>query len=108
MVVAYGEGAKPVGSVGVKLLEDVRGVVTLGNNRMEIELANINNSGAPMNSQLETVVLLPPGVTLHDEVNPSYTNAQGDSADTASYEILEEDYNGSEIGRASCREREWR
>src|SRR5690625_2351632 len=94
-VVAYGEGAKPVGRVGVKLLEDVRGVVTLGNNRMEIELANINNSGAPMNSQLETVVLLPPGVTLHDEVNPSYTNAQGDSADTASYENLEEDYNGS-------------
>lgn len=94
-VVGYGEGAQPVGRVGVKLLEDVRGVVTLGNNRMDIELENINNSGAPMNSQLETVVLLPPGVTLHDEVNPSYTNAQGDPTDGASYEILEEDYNGS-------------
>src|SRR5699024_10402369 len=69
-VVGYGNNPKPVGRVGVKLLEDVRGVITLGKNRMQLELENINNSPAPMNSQLETVVLLPPGVVLDDEVNP--------------------------------------
>src|SRR5699024_7424550 len=94
-VVEYNQQAEPVGRVGIKLLDEDQGVVTNGNNRMHVELVNVNNSGAPMNSPLETVILLPPGVTLHDEVNPSYTNAQGENTDAASYDVLEEDYNGS-------------
>jgi len=94
-IIGYEPNDNPVGRVSVKLLEDVRGVVTLGNNRMQVNLENINNSGAPMSSSLETVVLLPPGVTLHDEVNASYTNREGLMTTDASYEVLSNDHNGS-------------
>ncbi|WP_182201150.1 isopeptide-forming domain-containing fimbrial protein [Paraliobacillus salinarum] len=86
---------EPVGRVGVKLLNHVGGVVTLGNNRMQVELENANNSLAPMNSQLETTVLLPPGVVLNDVVNPSYTDANDEPTTGGSYELVNPDYNGS-------------
>src|SRR5690625_475083 len=55
-VVEYNQQAEPVGRVSVKLLDEDQGVVTNGNNRMHVELVNVNNSGSPINSPLETVI----------------------------------------------------
>src|SRR5699024_1142917 len=77
------------------LLEHEGGLVELGDNRMKLNLANVKNSKAPMTERLESVVLLPPGVQLKDDVNDSYTDARGNKTDNASYELLTADYNGS-------------
>jgi len=95
IVVDYEPTERPVGEVAIKLLEDVRGVVSLGKNRLQIELKNINTSLAPMTESLEAVALLSPGVKLHEQADPAFTDAKGNPTTAASYDIIDNDYNGS-------------
>ncbi|MFD2706956.1 SpaA isopeptide-forming pilin-related protein [Salibacterium lacus] len=86
----------PTGYVGVELLDRDNGEVVHGENRMRINLNTIDTSTLAMEAPLETVTLLPPGITVNDSPNASYTNTDGrTSADNGSYEVLSDNYNGS-------------
>ncbi|MGY4688555.1 MSCRAMM family protein [Salibacterium sp. K-3] len=86
----------PTGYVGVELLDEENGEVVRGQNRMKVNLNTIDTSTLAMDAPLETVTLLPPGITLNDNPNAAYTNMDGrTSADNGSYEVLSDNYNGS-------------
>ncbi|SFL32957.1 Cna protein B-type domain-containing protein, partial [Gracilibacillus orientalis] len=91
----------PTAYVGIELLEHHGGEVTSGDNRMRINLNNIDSSSRAMDGPLETAVLLPAGVTLKDDSNPDYIDGDGrssietSSAQGGNYEILSDDYNNS-------------
>ncbi|SDM44591.1 SpaA isopeptide-forming pilin-related protein [Sediminibacillus halophilus] len=95
------EGQPPIATVGVKLLEQNNGEVTSGDNRMQVDLNNTNNSPLAMNEKLETVVLLPPGVTIKDQPNADYIDKDGKSSQATtsaaggSYEVLSNNFNDS-------------
>ncbi|WP_208587601.1 isopeptide-forming domain-containing fimbrial protein, partial [Gracilibacillus suaedae] len=91
----------PTAYVGIELLEHHGGEVTTGDNRMRINLNNIDSSSSAMDGILEATVLLPPGVTLKTDPNPDYIDGDGrssietSSAQGGNYQILSDDYNNS-------------
>lgn len=91
----------PIGTVSVELSDHMNSEVIPGNNRLIVSLNNTNSSPATMNKDLETVVLLPPGVTISSNPNPIYIDGGSRSSDNdisaagGSYEVLEDNYNGS-------------
>ncbi|ENH95978.1 cell wall surface anchor family protein, partial [Gracilibacillus halophilus YIM-C55.5] len=91
----------PTAYVGVELLDHTEGEVTTGENRMKVNLNNIDSSSSAMEGPFETTVLLPPGVTLNDNPNPDYVDADGRSsidsniAEGGNYEVVDENYNNS-------------
>jgi len=84
----------PIGTVAIELLNHDNSEVIHGENRMKVRLANLTSSTLVMQGPLETVVLLPPGVTLSSNPNATYKDTDG-LASTGRYEILNENYNGS-------------
>lgn len=96
----------PIATVGVELLEHHSGEVVHGENRMKVTLKNESSSILTMSEQLESVVLLPPGVILNTDPNATYTAyteyTDNDGKTTqeqyeikGQYEIISDDYNGS-------------
>ncbi|UOQ49319.1 hypothetical protein MUN88_04125 [Gracilibacillus caseinilyticus] len=91
----------PIAYVGVSLMEQSGGEVVTGSNRMEVKLTNSNSSTLAMQERLETVVLMPPGVTINDNPNPDYIDKDGQSSKNStsaaggSYEILSNNFNES-------------
>lgn len=94
-IAARPEIIPPTSTVQIELLEHERGEVIVGENRMKVTLSNESASTSPMQSQLETVVLLPLGVRLKDNPNPTYLDEDGRTDLGADYEVLSNDYNGS-------------
>ncbi|KGX84743.1 SpaA isopeptide-forming pilin-related protein [Pontibacillus litoralis] len=84
----------PIAEVGVKLLNHESGVVVSGENRMEVTLSNNSSSTLTMNEPIESIVLLPPGVTLNSNPNPMFTDSGG-GASAGQYKVLSDNYNGS-------------
>ncbi|WP_284140515.1 SpaA isopeptide-forming pilin-related protein [Virgibacillus sp. LDC-1] len=91
----------PIAYVGVKLLDENAGEVVAGGNRMQIGLDNASTSTIAMNDKLEAVVLMPPGVSINNNPNPNFIDKDGQSSQASSsaaggsFEILNENYNGS-------------
>lgn len=94
-IAARPEIIPPTSTVQIELLEHERGEVIVGENRMKVTLSNESASTSPMQSQLETVVLLPLGVRLKDNPNSTYLDEDGRTDLGAGYEVLSNDYNGS-------------
>lgn len=84
----------PIGQVGVELLTHDGGEVIRGENRMKVRLANSSSSTLTMSEPLETVVLLPIGVTINEDPKASYTDTDGMTSN-GDFEILNENFNGS-------------
>ncbi len=84
----------PIGQVGVELLTHDGGEVIRGENRMKVRLANSSSSTLTMSEPLETVVLLPVGVTINEDPKASYTDTDGRTSN-GKYEIVDQNYNGS-------------
>lgn len=80
---------RPLAIVAVELNDHNNGEVTLGDNRMKVRLSNRSASPAVMTEDLISVVMLPPGVKLKQNPNPSYNNKDG-----GDYEVIE-NYNNS-------------
>ncbi|WP_054860755.1 hypothetical protein [Gracilibacillus sp. JCM 18860] len=83
-------------------MEQNGGEVVSGSNRMEVKLTNSTSSTLAMQEQLETVVLMPPGVTVNDNPNPEYIDKDDRSSQSSSsaagggaYDILSDNYNDS-------------
>ncbi|SFM46563.1 anchor [Gracilibacillus orientalis] len=91
----------PIAYVDVGLLDQDGGEIVTGSNRMEVKLTNSNSSILAMQQRLETVVLMPPGVTVNDSPNPEYIDKDGLSTQNSSaaaggsYDILSNNYNDS-------------
>lgn len=85
----------PIATVQVELLDHENGEVITGDNRMRVQLNNTNSSTDPMEGQIETVVLLPLGVSLNENPNPTYIDANETTDQGGGYEVLYENYNGS-------------
>ncbi|MFZ4451664.1 SpaA isopeptide-forming pilin-related protein [Salibacterium aidingense] len=86
----------PTGEVEVELLENEGGEVRPGDNRMRIGLNTVNSSALSMEEPLETVTLLPPGVTLSETPNVDYINTDNETgASHGSYEVITDNYNSS-------------
>ena len=60
----------------------------------KVNLNNLQSSTVPMTEPLETVVLLPSGVTLNSDPQATYMYADG-GVTQGQYEILSDDHNGS-------------
>lgn len=80
---------KPLAIVSVELNDHNNGEVSVGDNRMKVRLSNRSASPAVMTEDLVSVVMLPPGVKLKQNPNPSYNNKDG-----GDYEVIE-NYNNS-------------
>lgn len=89
------EPQPPIATVQIELLDHENGEVITGENRMKVQLNNTNSSTDPMEEQLETVVLLPLGVTLNENPSPTYLDGSGTTDQGGNYEVLSDDYNGS-------------
>lgn len=85
----------PSSTVQIELLDHAGGEVVTGENRMKVTLSNESTSTVPMQSQLETVALLPFGVFLKENPNPTYLDEDGRTDSGGGYEVLSDDYNGS-------------
>lgn len=84
----------PISEISVSLLTHQNNKVDSGSNRMKLTLKNNNASTGLIQGPVETVVLLPPGVTLKDKPNASYTGYKNNSTN-GNYQILNNDYNNS-------------
>lgn len=95
------ETQPPIAMVQVELLDHESGEVIHGENRLKVALTNAQSSTIHMQKQLETVVLLPAGVTVNDNPNATYIDGDGRSSQNTSsaldgnYQVLSDDYNGS-------------
>src|SRR5690625_58250 len=84
----------PIATVGIELINHENGEVVHGENRMKITLRNELSSPKSMDGPLESVVLLPPGVTLFENPTATFKETNGNNAH-GNYEILEHNYNGT-------------
>lgn len=84
----------PIGQVAIELLDHDGGEVIRGDNRMKVTLTNSSSSTVTMSGPLETVVLLPIGVTLSPNPDATYTDTDG-TVSEGNYEILSDNYNGA-------------
>lgn len=84
----------PIATVAIALLNHDNGEVVQGSNRMKVTLTNSQSSPLAMKGPLESVVLLPLGVTLNANPNATYTDTNGNSS-IGQYEIVDNNYNGS-------------
>lgn len=91
----------PIATTGVELVDHQGSYVEPGNNRLRVNLATENSSTLAMSNPLETVVLLPSGVSIADAPDLDIIDADGRSSkdtNTAAggdYEVLSDNYNNS-------------
>lgn len=88
------ENQPPIASIGVELVEQSNGYVTLGKNRMRVEFKNEPSSTTSISYPVEAYALLPIGVQLANEANATFStndilNSQG------SYKIVDKNYKNS-------------
>ena len=86
--------AYAVGEVSIDLLEEKKSFVETGDNRVSVKLTPPANSAASLKEKLETVFLLPVGVTLNKNPKATYKGANGGTT-TGKYEVLDDNYNNS-------------
>ncbi|GIN08649.1 hypothetical protein J1TS1_27940 [Shouchella clausii] len=82
----------PIATVDVELTNHQGAYVDFGENRMRVNLNTENSSTLAMNEPLEAMVLLPPGVTISDNPDADFTDADGRASD-GSFEIVSDNYN---------------
>src|SRR5699024_10466052 len=85
-IAARPEPQPPTATVQVELLDHDEGQIVHGENRMRVNLNNLQSSTVPMTEPLETVVLLPSGVTLNSDPQATYAYADG-SVTQGQYDI---------------------
>ncbi|GAF21648.1 collagen adhesion protein [Bacillus sp. JCM 19047] len=82
----------PIATVDVELTNHQGSYVDFGDNRMRVNLNTENSSTLAMSEPLEAVVLLPPGVTISDDPDAEFIDADGNASD-GTYEIVSDNYN---------------
>ncbi|GAF63280.1 hypothetical protein BTS2_0171 [Bacillus sp. TS-2] len=82
----------PIATVDVELTNHQGSYVDFGDNRMRVNLNTENSSTLAMSEPLEAMVLLPPGVTISDDPDAGFTDADG-RASNGSHEIVSNNYN---------------
>ncbi|TSB48561.1 SpaA isopeptide-forming pilin-related protein [Alkalicoccobacillus porphyridii] len=82
----------PIATVDVELTNHQGSYVDFGDNRMRVNLNTENSSTLAMSEPLEAMVLLPPGVTISDDPDAGFTDADGRASD-GSFEIVSDNYN---------------
>ncbi|MDO7270250.1 SpaA isopeptide-forming pilin-related protein, partial [Shouchella clausii] len=84
----------PIATVDVELTNHQGSYVDFGENRMRVNVNTENSSTLSMSEPLEAMVLLPPGVTISDNSDADFIDADGRASD-GSYEIVSDNYNDS-------------
>ncbi|KYG28256.1 SpaA isopeptide-forming pilin-related protein [Alkalihalobacillus trypoxylicola] len=82
----------PIATVDVELTNHQGSYVDFGDNRMRVNFTTENSSTLAMSEPLEAMVLLPPGVTLSDDPEAEFINADG-RASGGSHDIVSDNYN---------------
>src|SRR5690625_3285318 len=91
----------PIATVSVELIDHIGSFVESGDNRMRVTLKTETSSTIGMTEPLNTVILLPPGVKVSETPAVDFIDEDGNSLNASSnaaggsYEILEDNYNGS-------------
>ncbi|MBT2653232.1 SpaA isopeptide-forming pilin-related protein [Oceanobacillus sp. ISL-73] len=85
----------PIATVDVSLTDHQGSYVDVGENRMSVNLNTENSSTLAMNGPLETTVLLPTGITISDNPDSIFYNADGNETSSGGYEIISDNYNGT-------------
>ncbi|WP_055736601.1 MULTISPECIES: SpaA isopeptide-forming pilin-related protein [Bacillaceae] len=82
----------PIATVDVELTNHQGSYVDFGDNRMRVNLNTENSSTLAMSEPLEAMVLLPPGITISDDPDAEFIDADG-RASGGSHDIVTDNYN---------------
>lgn len=94
-VVPRGQSIPPKAKINISLKNHKNGTVEQGSNRLLVHYQTVPTSAFPISNPLESVTLLPPGVTINEEKpNDAYTGVNKGSI-KGNYKILSTNYNNS-------------
>lgn len=84
----------PLAKIYVELDDHNNGAVSIGRNKLRVTYSSPSSSTDPISESIESVILLPPGVTISDEKYPVFYDDLGQRI-SGKFEIIDKNYNNT-------------